>query len=81
MLMIEKSDAGIAVKISGDSDDILTELFLLVENVDRVLEHDVYASLCNPKKINATKKYVDRLYANEQAKEPERKTDGAESKE
>ena len=81
MLMIVKNDRKVTIEVKGNEDDVLTELFILVERIDRAIGYDVYASLRNPLKILATKIYVDRLDTDEQTKEPERKADGAESKE
>lgn len=84
MLMIEKVDTGILIKISGDSSLILTELSVLVEAVQEEVEGtDVREALNDPIQRCLTSAYLKAMRRPKSAKEkePERKADSTEGKE
>ncbi len=79
--MIEKSKDGLEIKVVGDIGTLLAELGMLVETLDERVG-GVYDSLNNPIAKCLTRAYLKGMGGNgAKAKEPERKADGAESKE
>lgn len=69
MLMIEKKDAGIAIEISGDAINILTELGVLIEVVQAKLEKvDVYSALNDPIQRCLASSYLKAIRSNKGAK-------------
>lgn len=81
MLMIEKSKDGLQIKAVGDIGTLLAELGVLVETLDERVG-GVYDALNNPIAKCLTRAYLKEMRGNgAKAKEPERKADGAESKE
>lgn len=81
MLMIDKGENGLVIKVKGDIGHVLAELGILVETLDES-NGGVYDALNNPIAKHLVRIYLKEMRGNgAKAKEPERKADSAESKE